>query len=928
MRFLLALPVLLSTLSAPASAPVADKPLDPRAVEFFEQKIRPVLVEHCLKCHSVEADHAKKLKASLYLDSRDGLRKGGESGPAIVPHKPSESLLLKAMKYDGDVKMPPKGKLPAAVLADFEKWINMGAPDPRNAALVSRKQVGMTIEEGRSFWAYKLPLASAVPHVRDTAWPNSTLDRFILAKLEAKGKTPAREADRPILARRLYYDLTGLPPTLEEVDAFVRDSSPDAYERLVDRLLGSLAFGERWGRHWLDIARFGESVTLRGMIFKEAWRYRDYVIDTFNCDVPFDQFVREQIAGDLLPAKDWHTRRRQLIATTFLALGNTNLEEQDKKQLRMDVVDEQLDVIAKGFLAQTITCARCHDHKFDPIPTRDYYALASILRNVKAMEHANVSAWLEMPLPADPAREEVLRKHESQLATLQAKLKVERAKAGKTKLGALAIKDVPGLVVDDVLAKKVGEWKSSQATGTYIGDGYLHDENGGKGDKTLTFQPDLVPPGKYEVRLSYSHGTSRSNAVPVTVFSAGGEKTVHVDMKKAPPVEGRYVSLGEYHFEKNGLAYVLLSNEGTKGHVTADAVVFVPLDRAVTKRETKATDGADTLRTLEAEFKRLQATGPKREMVMTVIEEKAIEETRVHVRGNVHNLGEPAPRGFLRVAMHSPMPTMAKDQSGRRELAEWIASDKNPLTARVIVNRTWHWLFGSGIVRTTDNFGTTGERPSHPELLDHLAIEFIHDGWSMKRLIRRIVLSRTYRQSSEITDNSDPENTLFGRANRRRLEAESIRDTLLAISGELSREHGGPTYPVTLTSDYGYKGSDTRRSLYQPMFRNAMPELLEVFDAADPSTVTGRRNTSTIAPQALYLMNHAFPAEQAKHATARLVGSPDERITWIYRMTVGREPTSREREVVRQYVQERDEKEAWASVIHALFASAEFRYVR
>src|SRR5262245_43013038 len=359
-------------------------------VEFFEKKIRPVLAEQCQKCHSAEAEKAKKLKGGLFLDSRDGVLKGGESGPAVVPGEPKKSRLIRALHHDGDTRMPPKGKLPDAVIADFEKWVTLGAPDPRTAS-GGRQAIGMSIEEGRKFWAYRQVAVTSTPKV-DAA---TDIDRFIIAKLDEKGLKPAAKAGRATLARRVHYDLTGLPPKPEEVDAFVADKDPKAFERLVDRLLQSPQFGERWGRHWLDVARFGESLTLRGFILKEAWRYRDYVIDSFNNDVPFDRFIREQIAGDLLPASTLEDRRRQLIASTFLTLGNTNLEEQDKVQLRMDVVDEQLDVIAKGFLGQTVTCARCHDHKFDPIPTADYYAMAGILRNAKAMEHANVSKWIE-----------------------------------------------------------------------------------------------------------------------------------------------------------------------------------------------------------------------------------------------------------------------------------------------------------------------------------------------------------------------------------------------------------------------------------------------------------------------------------------------------------------------------------------------------
>jgi hypothetical protein len=906
---------------------------DPKGIEFFERKIRPVLAEHCGQCHSAEAEAKKKLKGGLRLDTRDGIIKGGDSGPAVVPGKPADSLILQTLKYDGDTRMPPKGKLPDAIVADFAKWIEMGAPDPRTGA-GPKRQIGMSVEAGRQFWAFVPPKAAAVP---DLSAPTD-IDRFIRAGLQAKGLKPAPEADRLTLVRRLYYDLTGLPPTPEEAEAFVSDQSPDAYAKLVDRLLQSPHFGERWGRHWLDVARYGESLTLRGFILKEAWRYRDYVIDAFNRDVPFDRFIREQIAGDLLPASSVEDRRRQLVATTFLAMGNTNLEEQDKKQLRMDVVDEQLDVITRGFLAQTVTCARCHDHKFDPIPTKDYYALAGILRNAKAMEHANVSKWIEMPLPVDPGDEEKYRKHEAAVASLQARIKAERAKvAGKGgPTGVVAVKDVPGVVVDDAQAKKVGEWQHSVHSGSYIGAGYLHDQNGGKGEKTLTFDPDLPATGRYEVRLAYSPGTSRSSAVPVTVFGADGEKTIAIDMKKNPPIDGRFVSLGEYRFEKKGQSFVIISNEETTGHVTADCVTFIPAgeERAAPKAKTPG-KSPTALRAMEAELKKLQDSGPKRPMVMTVVEEKAIEETRVHVRGSVHNLGEAAPRGFLQVAHRGATPNFPKGQSGRKELADWIASADNPLTARVFANRAWHWLFGSGLVRTTDNFGTTGEIPSHPELLDYLALRFVEDGWSVKELVRLIVMSQTYRQSSVADPKAtaaDPENRLVGRASRRRLEAECLRDTMLAVSGQLNPDSGGQTYPASLAADYGYKQGDTRRSVYLPVFRNALPEVFEAFDFADPSMVTGRRDVSTVAPQALYLLNDPFPIEQAKHAANRLLAEPTTddaaRLTRAYRRALGRDPTAGEREVMTRFLSRAgDAKEAWAAVFHALFASADFRYV-
>ena len=925
----------LAVLLIAASSLAADPGL-----ELFEKKIRPLLVEHCQKCHSVEADKAKKLKANLFLDSRAGILKGGDSGPIIVTGDPKKSLLLRTLHYAGDTKMPPAGKLPEAAIADFERWIVLGAPDPREPA-AGRKQVGMSVEEGRKFWSYRPLQSTKVPAVKTEAWPKSEIDRFILAALEAKGVTPTGDADRATLARRIYFDLVGLPPTLAEVDAFIADKAPKAFENLVDKLLRSPAFGERWGRHWLDVARFGESLTLRGFILKEAWRYRDYAIDAFNRDMPFDQFIREQIAGDLLPSTSLEDRRRQLVATAFLAIGNNNLEEQDKVQLRMDVVDEQLDVITKGFLAQTVTCARCHDHKFDPIPTKDYYALAGILRNAKAMDHDNVSKWVEVSMPGTPEQESVLRKHDQAVALLQAKIKAEKAKGSPKAIAKiLPVADIPGIVVDDAQAKKVGEWQHSVHSGHYIGEGYVHDMNMGKGEKTLTFQPDLPVAGKYEVRLAYSPGTTRSEAVQVTIFSADGEKSVMVDMRKEPAIDSRFVSLGEYRVERNGQCYVMIENEDTKGHVTADAMVFISTEKpAIPKKDkpaAKSTGSLDLVKALEAELKSLQASGPKRQMVMTVVEEAKIEDAKVHVRGSVHNLGAVAPRGYLQVAGSFHAPKMPTAHSGRKELAEWIASKENPLTSRVMANRVWHWLLGSGIVRTVDNFGTTGEKPSNPELLDHLAIRFLDNGWSIKKLVREIVLSRTYQQHSTVGAESaplkvDPENQLFGRAIRRRLDAECIRDSMLVVSDRLSHERGGPSYPSTLASDYGYKGSDLRRSVYLPLFRNAMPEALEVFDIADTSMVTGRRNSSTVAPQALFLLNHPFPAEQAKYAATRILAnevSDEKRITHAYRLTLGRTPTVGERKVAEVFLTNaKDPKEAWATIVHALFASADFRYV-
>ena len=796
---------------------------------------------------------------------------------------------------------------------------------------------------------------------------------------------PVGDAPRATWLRRVYFDLTGLPPTPKAIEAFINDARPEAYAIAVDKLLASKSFGERWGRHWLDVARFGESVTLRGLVFKEAWRYRDYVIESFNNDVPFDRFVKEQVAGDLIPYRTLEERQRGLIATTFLMLGNTNLEEQDKKQLEMDVVDEQLDTLGKAFLAQTIGCARCHDHKFDPIPTRDYYGMAGILRNVKSLEHANVSKWMERPLPLDETQEAVYRKHEAAVANLQKQINAakENAKSlaaksaevtGPTTPSIVAASELPGIVVDSSQARAVGEWKHSRYSSHFVGDGYLHDLNTGKGEKTLTFLPDITRPGTYEVRLAYVHAPNRAANVPVTVFHADGETAVQVDQQEPPTIDGRFVSLGQFRFEGNGFGYALVSSEGTTGYVTADAVQFIPVDVTGAPRSTdgnqrtspatsvkggspSASPATSLVKTLEAELKKLNDEGPARPMVMSVREETGTGDIPVHFRGSVHTLGDKVPRGFLQVATYDKPPSIPANESGRRELGEWLGSPNNPLTARVMVNRVWHWLFGSGLVRTVDNFGTTGEEPSHPELLDYLTVRFVEQGWSVKKLIHELVLSRVYQLNSAAHSGIassgkgrrtqqaatakaakvDPENRLLWRMNRRRLEAECIRDTMLSVSGELEPGTGGSTIVPGITADYAYNHTSKQRSVYLPVLRNALPELFEVFDFPDTSRVAGQRNVTTVAPQSLFLLNHPFVMEQARHFAQRLLAegaSNDKaRVQEAYSLALGRQPLEAEIGVALRYLNQPaasgggERLQQWAQLCHSIFASLDFRYV-
>jgi hypothetical protein len=1001
---MLVLLLVLAAGSATGADGAASGELTAEQAAFFESRIRPLLVEHCYSCHSA----TEKQQGGLVLDTRAGWQSGGDSGPAIEPGDVEASLLIEAIRYENNfLKMPPKRKLPAEAIAAFEQWVQMGAPDPRQAdaegAPAPPKPTGMSLEEGRRFWAFVPPAKPERPQVADTAWPRSDLDYFILQRLEQHALPVVQDADRAALARRAYFDLIGLPPTPEQLDEFLADVRPDAFAHLVDQLLSLPQYGERWGRHWLDVARFAESSGGgRTLLFKDAWRYRDYVIDAFNRDLPFDRFIAEQLAGDLLPYEDHEQRGRQLIATGFLALGPTNYEEQDKRALRMDIVDEQLDTLGKAFMGLALGCARCHDHKFDPIPTRDYYALAGILRSTAALRNYtdNVAHWVEVPLPLDPEREAELSQVEQRIAALQAEIKDAKGLVSRLAGGAapaapaksIAARDLPGIVVDDVQAQVVGQWQTSQFNAGYVGDGYVHDQNQGKGEKAITYIPTIPASGVYEVRLSYTAGSNRASNVPVTLLHADGELTLTVNQRAAPPIDGRFVSLGKYRFEKDGAGYLLISNEGTDGHVIADALQWIPqtpasasppgnvqasagasaapaeqpgAEEAEKQAEKQAAE--ETLKRLEAELKQLQGQLAQRPQTMAVRDDD-IGDTEIRIRGNVHAVGQRVPRGFLQVVGVSVDAPFTTEESGRRQLAEWLASPAHPLTARVFANRVWTWLMGAGLVRTVDNFGSTGEAPTHPELLDYLAVRLREQGWSVKQLVKEIMLSRTYQLATAAPDPADPDNRWFSRAHRRRLDAEQIRDAMLLVSGQLSLDVGGlnirgagaidANSTAAQDIEYSYQFEDTRRSVYTPAFRNKRLELFEVFDFADINATQGQRSVSTVAPQALFMMNHPFVIEHSRLAAEQLhaAGLPDDaaRIDRAYREVLGRRPTPAEKSLALRYIsrpaaenrapenraaepassgadsQSTDrqaEVELWSELYQSLFACIDFRYL-
>lgn len=932
------------------------------ATEFFEKEIRPALVQHCVRCHGEE-----KVQGGLRLDTREGWQAGGDSGPAIVAGDP-QSLLLRAIEYeDISLEMPPRGKLPETTIAAFQKWIRKGAFDPRSKGSPSGKNHAnaLTIEQGKKFWAFQPVLTPVAPELSESAWPKNDIDRFVLAKLMDEGIKPAGDATKENLLRRLTYDLTGLPPTSDQIERFLADESDDARDKLIDRLLQSGHFGERWGRHWLDVVRFAESSGGgRTLLFPDAWRYRDYVIDAFNQDLPFDQFLKEQIAGDLLASEDRFDRERKLIATGFLMLGPTNYEMQDKDILEMDVVDEQLDTMGKAMLGMTIGCARCHDHKFDPIPTRDYYALAGILKSTHSMEHSNVSTWNTVELPLSAGEEAALLASTEKLQAIEEQLAVATRVLKKlTGKNAEQSKSVDpgklnGLVVDSVDAEVVGNWKVSTSIAHYVGANYIHDEQKDKGAKSVLYRPVLPKPGRYEVFASFSADSNRARKVPYRIKHRDGETVVEINQRKQPSVDALMQSLGVFEFDDKLDSSVLLFTEGTDdGVVIADAIIWLPIldaeDDAIAQQEEGATTAAAEIEVearkkeiaaakvkadrLKKEVKTLKGSMPKRQVTMAPREGESPADIHVAIRGMTHQKGDIVPRGVLQVAAWDGLPAVSKEVSGRSELAEWVASERNPLTARVIANRVWYWTMGRGIVASVDNFGSTGESPTHPELLDYLAFSLVQNGWSIKKLVRQIVSSRAYQLSARVSERElafDADNQFYGRRTVKRLRAEDIRDSILMASGNLDLTMGGSTIKKGTSSEYGYKFEGRRRSVYVPVFRNRLPEMFEVFDFADPNIQGGVRTASNVASQALLLMNQPFVMEQAEDAAKRLVvehsGEPSEMLRRAYREVLGREPLEQERQVMMDLLVVNDQLGAssqWAMVYRLLFQCIDFRYL-
>ena len=925
---------------------------EPDSEEFFEQKIRPVLVKHCYECHS---DRSEEIGGSLWLDSAGGMMEGGDSGPAIRPGDAEASLLVSAIRYESS-EMPPDQPLPPEVIADFVKWINAGAKDPRiSNPTTHRKGTDQEIDldRGREFWAFRPIKDFRAESAADRSLGNDSLiDQQINAALRRDGIRPNGQATPETRLRRLAFDLTGLPP-----DESIRQrwlSSPDesTWTGIVDQLLASRAFAQHWARHWMDLARYADSNGSDfNATFHDAWRYRDYLVDSFDSDRPLDEMIRQQIAGDLLPAETDQQRYDNVVATTFLMLGPKMLSERAKEKLILDVVDEQIDTIGRAFLGMTLGCARCHDHKFDPIPTEDYYALAGIFRSTQTLNGESqkyVSTWNRVELPTSDEHRRSLKDHQSQLSSHQKQIKEAQKKLDEAKSNQNM-----RLVVDDSDATKTGPWVSSTYTKGYVGSGYVHDDNANKGECSIEFRLRLPDTGRYTVRFAFNTSSNRAAKVPVSVLTADGEEQLIVNQQTKLKTHPWRV-IGEYSFSAEQDAVVTVHNQGTDGYVIADAVQFIPVDAKeqpaesdeATKQIAAAQADLDALKKQLSELKKNTPPPIPVAMAPRDFSSDKISDSHVHIRGEVKNLGDVIPRGFLQVCGPADASIESPQGSGRVELARWLTDPDHPLVARVLVNRVWMHLLGEGIVRSVDNFGIRGDRPSHPELLDALAVDFMRDGWRLKPLIRRVVLSETYNRSSAANSDSaagDPENRLLWRAHRKRLTAESIRDTMLASAGLLADAE--PVEPVAGKGVLVTKNSgDTKavasgishpvRSLYLPVIRSNIDPLMAALDSADPDMLVGKRPTTNVPGQALVLLNSEFVVGWSEKTADRIHGLAsdwDDRMRLVYQTCLSREPTDRDLEIASHYMGQRDElseaesKQRFRDFVAAVFASTEFR---
>ncbi|WP_422930595.1 PSD1 and planctomycete cytochrome C domain-containing protein [Singulisphaera sp. PoT] len=1071
----------------------------PEQIEFFEKKVRPLLVERCQECHGGKG----KPKGGLSLLSAETLLKGGDSGPAAVAGKPEDSLLIDVLNYVDEPRMPPDGKLKAEEIEILREWVELGLPWPNPAANPASQHATEAASEkpadASSFWSF-LPVGKyEPPKVKDFSWVRNDIDRFILAGIEAKGGKPAREASKRTLIRRATFDLTGLPPTPEEVEAFLADEGSDAFSKVVERLLASPHYGERWGRHWLDVVRYADSFDSRILGSVEAdiayaYRYRDWVVNAFNRDLPYDQFIVHQLAGDILPVKKpGGFNVDETIATGMLAIGNWGGGDADKEKLLTDIADDQVDVVGRTFLGLTLACARCHDHKFDPITTKDYYGLAGIFFSTHILPNVGLKTngppMLRIPLMS--ASEMEHREHYTKRSVeleneLNRVLNEEKAAFAKVLLSDSARYIVAAWEARKAAsATSLAEVARSRGLLPYALRNWV-EELGLNRDYPLLRMPVRDLMGKSGVQAwkgqhEWPKLTVNQNAEPATILTftlppksvcvhpgpasavavswtspiagkvrvtgrvadadpaAGDGITWRLSLHNqagrqqlgvgilpnagaeplpAEPLKALEVGVGdrlellvhpnaEYTCDTTALTLNVaavdgsgvwdlagdLMNEPLKGNPHADhqgrpdvwrfedhdessirgrlaveaAPAFANWRKTVTDspEDSKAIERAASQ--LQSSFQPtdhrspfwIQAVGD--EAILSEVSRQKIQKARseltslranppteityangaqeggvpdspqagfhdvkVHIRGSYSRLGEIVPRHFPIVLGGEPKAKIAGG-SGRLELARWLTRPDHVLTSRVMVNRIWQHHMGAGIVRTPSNFGKLGEKPSHPELLDFLARTFVESGWSIKQMHRTIMLSSAYRQASEPdpeTLKADPDNRLFARMNRRRLESEAIRDNLLAVSGQLDPTLGGPSLRDL---------TNLRRTLYLTTVRSDRSSFGPLFDAADSTALVDTRTVSTVAPQALFLMNSPYVLEQSKALAKRLIAQEpdrDRRIERAYAMLFGRPPGEAERQIGRDYLASiPGDEDAWVAYCQTLICTNEFIYI-
>lgn len=960
MRILLGLVLALSTgFMISAEFPAAD-------LEFFEKRIRPILVEQCYKCHSAKSN---KLKGGLRLDYRAGVIKGGDSGPAVQPGKPDMSRLIEAINYSNvDLEMPPSGKLSTTDIANLTEWVKRGAPWPYEAAAGNAVKEQFNLAKRKAeHWAWQPVKKQTPPKVKKANWPTSPIDQFILAQLETAGLEPVSTANKRTLIRRAYFDLVGLPPASEKIHRFLKDDSPQAFEKVVNDLLSSKHFGERWGRHWLDLMRYAETFGHEfDFINQEVWRYRDYVIRAFNEDVPYNQLIMEHIAGDQIAPRlaadgNWNESR---LATAWWWMSQHCHSPVDVRAYQAEIVDNQIDVLTKAFQGMTVACARCHDHKFDAISTADYYSLYGLVKS-GSFSHGSVDGP-ETFVEKAKNLIEIKKKIGSSLDDLIQKQSVERPQVKAD--GFTLISDIQQTKGTDWFADGIAWSDALTVPGDFtvvaqgirpVLPGWLHS-----GLLSRKFQGSLRSP-TFRITDNFIHILAVGMDVRFNVVVDNfkiirnpiyGSLSRHVKNENPHWVT---FNLGMWKDHDCYLEIADLSNSDPAGKGSGpDAYGAVqqlwlssnnrPPAVPVPKfpSEIKLSKAEQTK--LLEQYNKLAGSIPRPTVVPVMLEGSGRNEN-LFIRGSHKNLGAAVSRGYLTAIVEDN--AKQPKGTGRMELAMLIADPKNPLTARVYVNRIWHHLFGRGIVPSTDNFGVLGEKPSHPELLDWLANRLIEKRWSTKQMIREIMLSQTYRMSSkpsyQAAEKKDPANTWLHRMPVRRLQGEAIRDAILSISGRLDKKMFGPPVAVHLTSFMEGRGRPRsgpldgagRRTIYQEVRRNFLSPMMLAFDMPQPLSTFGRRTSSNVPAQALIMMNDPFVVQQAQLWAKRILNGSSattlENVITAYETAFGRKPSADEQQAAEAFLttqakahgEAKPGEKAWTDLCHVLFNVKEFTFI-